>query len=60
MSCSRTQRSDAGEEFQRVKYDAIIKCEGIIKAILENPKSDQNTCTLFRKYIRFQTPRVYF
>ena len=23
---------------QRVKYGTIIKCEGIIKAILENPK----------------------
>ena len=27
---------------QRVKYGTIIKCEGIIKAILENAKSDQN------------------
>ena len=31
---------------QRVKYGTIIKREGIIKAILENPKDDQNT--LFR------------
>ena len=43
---------------QRVKYGAMIKCEGIIKAIFENPKADQNT--LFRKYIIFETPRLYF
>ena len=30
---------------------AIIKCEGIIKEIFENPKADQNT--LFRKYVIF-------
>ena len=30
-----------------MKYDKIIKCEGIIKAIFENPKADQNT--LFSK-----------
>ena len=35
---------------QRVKYGTIIiKCEGIIKAILENPKADQNT--LFRRNV---------
>ena len=28
---------------QRVKYGTLIKSEGIIKAILENPKTDQNT-----------------
>ena len=44
--------------FQRVKYGTIINCEGIIKAILENPKADQNT--LFHKYVIFQPPRVYF
>ena len=43
---------------KRVKYGTIIKCEGIIKAILENPKADQNT--LFRKYVNFEPPRVYF
>ena len=31
---------------QGVKFGTIINCEGIIKAILENPKADQNT--LFR------------
>ena len=36
---------------QRVKYGTIIKCEGIIKAILESPKADQNT--LFRRYVIF-------
>ena len=36
---------------QRVKYGTIIKCEGILKAILENPKADQNT--LFCKYVFF-------
>ena len=39
---------------QRVKYGTIIKCEGIIKAILENPKADQNT--LFCKYVIFEPP----
>ena len=43
---------------QRVKYGTILKCEGIIKAILENPKSDQNK--VFRRYIIFEPPRVYF
>ena len=28
---------------QKVKYGTIRKSEGIAKAILENPKSDQNT-----------------
>ena len=28
---------------QRVKYGTIIKCEGMIKAILENPKAKQKT-----------------
>ena len=39
---------------QRVKYGTLIKSEGIIhvKAILENPKADQNT--LFRKYVIFE------
>ena len=27
---------------QRVKYGTILKSEGIIKAIFENPKADQN------------------
>ena len=43
---------------QRVKYCTIIKCEGILKAIFENPKADQNT--LFCKYIIFEPPRLYF
>ena len=43
---------------QRVKYGTIKKCEGIIKAILENPKADQNT--LFRRRVIFEPPRVYF
>ena len=43
---------------QRVKYGTLIKCEGIIKAILENPKADENT--LFRRYVMFEPPRVYF
>ena len=43
---------------QRVKYGTVIKCAGIIKAILENPKADQNT--LFRKYVIFEPPRLYF
>ena len=34
------------------------KCEGIIKAILENPKADQNT--FFRKYVSFEPPGLYF
>ena len=42
---------------QRVKYGTIIKCEGIINALLENPKADQNT--LFRRYVIFEQPRVY-
>ena len=44
--------------FQRVKYDRIINCEGIEKAIFEKPKADQNT--LFRKYVIFEPPRLYF
>ena len=45
---------------QRVKYGTITKCEGIRKAIFENPKADQNT--LFRKYmyVIFEPPRLYF
>ena len=43
---------------QRVKYSKIIKFEGKIKAIFENPKADQNT--LFRKYVIFEPPRLYF
>ena len=43
---------------QRVKYGTMIKCEGIIKAILENPRADQNT--LFPKYVFFEPPRMYF
>ena len=44
---------------QRVKYGTIIKCEGIIKAILENPKADQYT--LFSRYhVIFEPPTVYF
>ena len=35
-----------------------FKCEGIIKAILENLKADQNT--LFRRYVNFEPPRGYF
>ena len=42
---------------QRVKYGTIIKCEGMIKAIFENPKADQNT--LFRKYVIFEPPMNY-
>ena len=34
---------------QGLKYGTIIKCEGIIKVIFENPKADQNT--LFGKYV---------
>ena len=36
---------------QRVKYGRMIKCEGIIKTIFENPKADQNTlfCCTFSK-----------
>ena len=29
-----------------------------MKAILENPKADQNT--LFHKYVIFEPPRLYF
>ena len=43
---------------QRVKYDTIIKCEGIIKVILENPKANQYT--LFHRYVIFEPPTVYF
>ena len=43
---------------QRVKYGTIIKCEGIIKAVFENPKADQNT--LFCKYVIFEPLRLYF
>ena len=43
---------------QRVKYGTIIKSEGIIKAIFENSKADQNT--LFRKYVIFEPPSMYF
>ena len=42
---------------QRVKYGTIIKLERIIKAVLENPKADQNT--LSRKYVIFEPPRLY-
>ena len=35
-----------------------MKCEGTIKAMLENPKADQNT--LFHKYVFFEPPRLYF
>ena len=41
---------------KRVKYGTLLKCEGIIKAILKNPKADQNT--LFRKYVIFEPPRL--
>ena len=41
---------------QRAKYDLIIKSEGIIKAILENPKADQNK--LIRKYVIFEPPTL--
>ena len=34
---------------QRVKYDTIIKYDGVIETILENPKADQNT--LFHRYM---------
>ena len=44
--------------FKTVKYGKIIKHEGIIKAILENSKADHNT--LFRRYVIFEQPRVYF
>ena len=43
---------------QRVKYGTIIEYEGIIKAILENPKADQKT--LFRRCVIFEPPRLYF
>ena len=45
---------------QRVKYGTMKKCEGIVKAILENPKAGQNK--LFRKYmyVIFEPPRLYF
>ena len=43
---------------QRVKYSTIIRCEGIKKAIFENPKADQYT--LFCKYVIFEPPRVFF
>ena len=46
------------KNIQRGKYGTIIKCEGIINSILENPKADQNT--LFRRYVVFEAPRVYF
>ena len=36
---------------QRVKYGTMIKCEGMIKAMLENPKADQNT--LFSQICNF-------
>ena len=37
---------------------SIIKCEGIIIDILENPKADQNT--LFCKYVIFEPPILCF
>ena len=40
------------------KYGTLMKWEGIIKAILENPKADQNT--LFSKYLNYETTTVYF
>ena len=43
---------------QRVKYGTIRKCEGTIKAIVENTKDDQNT--LFRRYVIFEPHRGYF
>ena len=43
---------------QRVKYGTIIKCEGIVKAILENPQANQNT--FFCNYVVFEPPRLYF
>ena len=45
-------------ETRMVKYGTIIKCEGIIKAIFENPKANQNT--LFRKYVIFGPPKLFF
>ena len=39
-------------------FKELIKFEGMIKAILENPKAYQNT--LFRRYVIFQLPSVYF
>ena len=44
--------------FKRVKHGTIIKCLGIIKAIFKKPKADQNI--LFRKYVIFEPPRLYF
>ena len=41
---------------QRVKYGTIIKCEGIVKAVLENPQADQNT--YFRNYVIFEPPTL--
>ena len=43
---------------QRVKYGTIIKCEGTIKEIFENPKAYQYT--LFHKYVIFEPPRLYY
>ena len=42
---------------QRVIYVTIVKCEGIIKAIFENPKADQNT--LFCKYVIFEPLYIF-
>ena len=42
---------------QRVKYGTIIKCEGIIKQYLKIQKLMKNT--LFRKYVTFESPRLY-
>ena len=41
---------------QRVKYGTIInlKCEGIIKAILEHPKADQNTLFTNMEFLNHQ------
>ena len=36
----------------------LIKCEGIIKALFQNPKADQYT--IFLKNVIFEPPRLYF
>ena len=42
----------------KVKYGSIIKCKGIIKAILENPKTARNT--LFCNYVIFEPHRLHY
>ena len=51
-NCLHPDGIEKKSSIQRVKYGTIIKCEGIIQPMFENPKANKNT--LFRKYASFE------